>query len=170
MPSTHTHLYVCYIPSQTPCLCVCVCMRMHSMRPNILVRGLLIHSDHVDAILQGKKTYEIRNNYCRIIQPDGFFYILRIPEKGQGKNKWGQSCLEIAARVKFVGNHFIPHEDFHSFFDRHQVSQSTYTAMSSGWKKNKGGCVAWQIELDWICDPAYYLPSSSQDCLQQKHH
>lgn len=129
-------------------------------------RGLLVHSQHVDRILSGEKTFEIRNMFCRCIKPNEEFFILRVPKKGEGKNANGQSVIEIAGTVIFRKNIFIPRKDFASYESFHRVSTEQYEQMRSGWKQDKNGCVAWVIDLGFVFRPPQYLPSGPQDSLQ----
>ena len=122
-----------------------------------------MHNKFVDLILAETKTLEIRNQFLRCVPEGGEFYLLRAFEKGAGRNLHGQTCLEIAAKLIFKGNHFISHDDFDSFYDKHRVPSNAYASMRKGWKSDKGGCVAWEIEVDSVINPPRYLPSGSQD-------
>ena len=111
--------------------------------------------------MNGTKTAEIRNFNCRAVQPKGHFYVLRV-NKGQ-RNMKGQPVLDVVCKGMFLGNHFIPHNAFDSFFEDHQVSPEAYAAMRRGWASDKGGVVAWKMELVEIYNPPKYLPHRGQD-------
>ena len=127
------------------------------------LHGLLIQSGPVEKILDGSKTYEIRNMYCRCVGDDRPIYLIRIPEKGQGKNANGQSCLEVVGKATFRSNIFIAHEDFHHFEELHHVSVDDYNKMRKGWNKDQGGCIAWMLDLDERFENPVWLPHCSQD-------
>lgn len=96
-----------------------------------MLRGLLIRSEHLDNILSGKKTYEIRNMFCRCVAVDEEFYLLRVPPKGSPKNKNGQGFFTIAGTAIFRANHWINHAAFDSFYDLHFVQPDEYAKMRS---------------------------------------
>lgn len=127
------------------------------------MRGLIIHSQHVDKILVGEKTYEIRNTSCQCVNVDEEFYLLRVPPKGKGKNIHGQSVLEVVGTAIFKGYSFIRHEDFAKYHEFHKVSQEQYDHMRKKWKRDTGGCFAWELKLGLIFEPPRYLASGSQD-------
>ncbi len=126
------------------------------------MKGLLIREDPVAKILDGTKTMEIRNVYCKCIKPGGTFYILRLARKGDAKNSQGQSCVAVVGKVEFEANHFIPHGCFQNFYKDHQVSEDQYRMMTYGWKE-KGGAVAWKIKLLEKFDPPKYIAHSHQE-------
>lgn len=128
------------------------------------MRGLIVHSVHMDKILAGEKKYEIRNTACQCLGKLEEFYLLRVPPKGQGKNINGQSVLEVVGTAIFQGHHFIRHEDFDQFYHFHKVSPEQYEKMRKSWKRDTGGCYAWELELGFVFNPPRYLPSGNQDC------
>lgn len=129
-----------------------------------LLKGLLIKNAPRQKILNGTKTLEIRNQFCRCIPSGGELYLLRIAGKDhRHENAHGQRCVELVGRARFLSNHFIPHTAFNSFFDDHQVTDEEYRAMKSTWKTDKGGCVGWKIELLETYDPPRFVAHTSQD-------
>lgn len=129
------------------------------------LHGLLIQSGPMAKILDGSKTYEIRNMYCRCVEADSPLYLIRVPEKGMGKNANGQSCLEVVGRAIFRSNIFIQHDEFQSFEEFHRVSADDYAKMRKAWNKDHGGCVAWMLDLKEKFENPVWLPHCSQDTL-----
>ena len=121
----------------------------------------------MDKILSGEKSYEIRNSFLRCVAANEKFYLLRVfPIKdGDGRNKNGQRVVEIVGTAMFKGNHWIPHQSFNDFFQYHHVDPDQYDNMRKGWKRDTGGCVAWEISLEEALKHPRYLPSGPQDCL-----
>lgn len=117
----------------------------------------------MEKILNNGKTYEIRNMNCMCVKPNETFYLIKVPMKGDGKNTHGQSCLEVVGEAIFKGNHFIPHESFADLEQHHRVSQDQYDSMRKVWKKDRGGCTAWEIELSKRYEPSVWLPHRCQE-------
>ena len=139
------------------------CTRSTDDALDATLRGLLIHSEHLDRILSGEKTYEIRNMGCKCVPVGGEFYLLRVFPHGQGRNIHGQCCVEVAGTAILKGCHFIKHDAFSSLHHLHRVTQEQYDNMRKVWKKDHGGCYAWELELGFVFNPPRYLPSGNQD-------
>ena len=100
---------------------------------------------------------------CACVKGNEVIYLIQVANKGQNKNKHGQACLEVVGEAIFKGNHFIPHGVFGDFEKYHCVSGLEYTRMRKGWKKEKGGCIAWELELSKKYDNPVWLPHKSQE-------
>ena len=155
-------VFTLFVPEQVRTVLRCPQLRTVGPVSAESMRGLIIHSAHMNKILSGEKTYEIRNMALQCVSVDEEFYLLRVPPKGQGRNIHGQSVLEVVGTAIFKGCHFMRHEDFDSFEKFHKVSAEQYSKMRKNWKRDNGGCYAWELELGFLIQPPRYLPSGSQ--------
>ena len=103
--------------------------------------------------------------FCRCVAVDEEFYLLRVPPKGSPKNKNGQGFFTVAGTAILRANHWINHAAFDSFYDLHFVQPDECAKMRSAWKRDTGGCVAWQVEVGQVFEQPRCLPAGSQDAL-----
>jgi hypothetical protein len=125
------------------------------------VRGLVLHPHSLAKYLCKGKSMEVRNFYCRCVKPGDELYLLG-SDSGTTTNKHGVACMHVAARMCFVENVTIRHEDMHLFTDSTLLSDEEYTDFRSSWKTDKGSCVGWRLNLLEVLSPALFLPWGNQ--------
>jgi hypothetical protein len=126
------------------------------------VRGLLLHPHTMVKFLETGKSIDVRNFNCRCVKPGDELYLLETGADAAAKNTHGVACVRVVARMRFLENVTIRHEDMHLFADATQISDDEYTAFRSSLKTDKGSCVGWRLELLDILSPSLFLPWGNQ--------
>lgn len=125
------------------------------------LRGLLIHPNHIENFLSGKKTHEVRNFNCRVVKEGDEIFLVATGVK----NSSGRSLFKVCARVSFGGNTFVPHEEFSKHRTKHCCTPDDYSQVRKHWSTDKGGCVMWHFKMEEILSPPVYLiPKSGEAC------
>jgi hypothetical protein len=106
------------------------------------------------------KTYELKNNACKVLEPGSTCYLFA----SSGRNNHGVPLTRALGIIEFKGYHFIKHADMHlvQFLQCHMVTEQEYAQLRKGWAKDTGGAFAWEFRLvDRFAQPLY-LPKGPQ--------
>ena len=75
----------------------------------------------------------------------------------------GVSQGKVTAILKFLRNRWIPHDKMPEFEKHHRLDDEEYAIIRKRWKSDKGGCNAWEVELEQVLDCPFFIPLSSGD-------
>ena len=129
-------------------------------------RGLQLTQQHARSLLQDVNVGEpgqrmiLRHMNCRVVQPGGHFYLI---ETGCGTNLHDHASAKVTAKLTFVRNKWVAHASVHQHEHLHRINSEAHEAFKKQSKKDKGGCIAWEVTLAILETPQYIVVSSGDD-------